>query len=91
MEDKKYSVSERCTCKKRINSFCDVCLRHIGIEPEELNRPGEIVLLVDDVEEYLHWRKVNPHIKGGENYLKRLKESLAGVLKKWAKLERGEG
>jgi hypothetical protein len=25
------------------------------------------------IDEYLHWRKVNPHIKGGENYLKRLR------------------
>jgi len=29
--------------------------------------------LSDVVDEYLHWRKVNPHIKGGENYLKRLR------------------
>ena len=27
------------------------------------------------VDEYLHWRKVNPHIKGGENYLKRLSDA----------------
>jgi len=34
--------------------------------------------LIDDVvDEYLHWRKVNPHIKGGENYLKRLSASRA--------------
>lgn len=31
--------------------------------------------LIDVVDEYLHWRKVNPHIKGGENYLKRLREA----------------
>jgi len=30
-------------------------------------------VLEDVVREYLHWRKVNPHIKGGENYLKRLR------------------
>ncbi len=28
------------------------------------------------VGEYLHWRKVNPHIKGGENYLKRLRDAI---------------
>lgn len=35
--------------------------------------------LVDDIEEYLHWRKVNPQIKGGENYLKRFRESLTAT------------
>lgn len=30
----------------------------------------------DLIAEYLHWRKVNPQIKGGENYLKRLREAL---------------
>lgn len=33
--------------------------------------------LADVVDEYLDWRKVNPHIKGGENYLKRLRDALA--------------
>jgi len=28
--------------------------------------------LQEVVAEYLYWRKMNPHIKGGENYLKRL-------------------
>ena len=28
------------------------------------------------VAEYLHWRKVNPHIKGGDNYLKRLEAAM---------------
>jgi hypothetical protein len=27
--------------------------------------------LANVVNEYLHWREVNPQIKGGENYLKR--------------------
>ncbi len=31
--------------------------------------------LSDVVDEYLHWRKVNPHIKGGENYLRRLQDA----------------
>ena len=35
--------------------------------------------LIEVVAEYLHWRKVNPHIKGGENYLKRLEA--AGVIR----------
>lgn len=34
--------------------------------------------LRDVVDEYLHWRKVNPHIKVGESYLKRLRDALAG-------------
>lgn len=33
--------------------------------------------LLDIVQEYLHWRKVNPQIKGGQNYLKRLQEAVA--------------
>lgn len=28
------------------------------------------------IAEYLHWRKVNPHIKGGDNYLKRFRDAL---------------
>lgn len=40
-------------------------------------RRDKITALADDVQEYLHWRKVNPQIKGGENYLKRLSQSLA--------------
>ncbi len=32
--------------------------------------------LANIVNEYLHWREVNPHIKGGENYLKRLSAAL---------------
>jgi len=32
-------------------------------------------LVADVVDEYLHWRRVNPHIKGGENYLKRLRNA----------------
>jgi hypothetical protein len=34
--------------------------------------------LRDVVDEYLHWRKVNPHIKGGENYLQRLSRARIG-------------
>lgn len=48
---------------------------------EEIKRceiPGN-EQLVGDVEEYLHWRKVNPQIKGGENYLKRFRESLTST------------
>ncbi len=36
---------------------------------------SRIEKLTDVVDEYLHWRKVNPHIKGGENYLKRLRDA----------------
>lgn len=31
--------------------------------------------LQDVVDEYLHWRSVNPHIKGGENFIKRLRDA----------------
>lgn len=48
--------------KSAITAFCKV---------------DEVRVLLSDVDEYLHWRKVNRHIKGGENYLKRLEESLA--------------
>lgn len=62
-------MKKPCTCKTgNINSFCDGCLEHLGIEKPEL--------LIDVVDEYLHWRSVNKHIKGGENYLKRLHESI---------------
>lgn len=33
--------------------------------------------LTNVVAEYLHWRKVNPHIKGGENYSKRMQAALS--------------
>jgi hypothetical protein len=36
--------------------------------------------LVEDVAEYLHWRKVNKHIKGGENYLSRFRRALEAPL-----------
>ncbi len=65
-----------CTCHERINSFCDACLRSVGIDPTQDDAPAIVKQLFDDVDEYLHWRKVNQHIKGGENYLKRLRESL---------------
>ena len=35
--------------------------------------------LIDLIEEYLHWRKVNPQIKGGENYLKRFRQALKTI------------
>lgn len=35
--------------------------------------------LEDVVSEYLYWRKVNPHIKGGENYLRRLQSTKAAL------------
>lgn len=57
---------------------------------DELLPPGEIVrvsneytytheqvmALVEDVAEYVHWRSVNRHIKGGGNYLSRFRKSL---------------
>jgi len=39
--------------------------------------------LEDVVDEYLHWRRTNKHIKGGGNYLSRLRKALvqAGALR----------
>lgn len=48
------------------------------LSPEQ---PVERTALECDVEEYLHWRKVNPQIKGGENYLKRLRQSLSAPMR----------
>ena len=43
--------------------------------PDLLNELQNAKKLSDVVDEYLHWRKVNPHIKGGENYLKRFRDA----------------
>jgi hypothetical protein len=51
--------------KDRYHSGCGAC--------SEI--PADAETLSDVVDEYLHWRKVNPHIKGGENYLKRLRSA----------------
>lgn len=60
-----------------INGLCDSCNAMRAASPRsEIPGNGQ---LVGDVEEYLHWRKVNPQIKGGENYLKRFRESLAST------------
>ena len=43
---------------------------------DTLNNKCDAENLPSVVDEYLHWRKVNPQIKGGENYLKRLREAM---------------
>lgn len=50
-------------------------------EAAKTEQPNGYAALVDDVEEYLHWRKVNPQIKGGENYLKRFHQSIAAPMR----------
>ena len=47
--------------------------RHV-VNADALNK------LANDVDEYLHWRSVNKHITGGENYLRRLKDSLNNLM-----------
>ena len=37
--------------------------------------------VVDSADEYQRWRKANPHIKGGENYVVRLRDALAAAEK----------
>lgn len=62
---------------------------HIDLSVLICSQPNEIrhnEQLVGDVEEYLHWRKVNPQIKGGENYLKRFRESLTSTKRESVKL-----
>ena len=44
-------------------------------DSEARNLAPEVIEAV--VDEYLHWREVNRHIKGGENYLKRLRDARA--------------
>lgn len=53
-----------------------------------INALVQLVQDMDVVAEYLHWRKVNPHIKGGENYLKRMEQALDSAA---PVIELGEG
>lgn len=71
------SICSQAAAEALTKNILDYLKPYLREPRRELIAPTPSEELVADVEEYLHWRKVNPQIKGGENYLKRFRQSMA--------------